>query len=170
MSTPLWGEREPLARAREDRRAPGRSFTPSPPLYRWWWGGVGWWCGGPTATIDIPTFLCYGTTQGTPGSFIIWQGIILPRALCPRICLLFCRVAARRVAFVFVPVLVRGSRRIVVWYSVLACCMFDNFPAVLCVSRPGSVWFAFLYGAFTLYLFPVVFQAAPGDPVPLRLI
>lgn len=39
MSTPLWGEREPLARARGDRRTPGRSFTPSPLSIG---GGVGW--------------------------------------------------------------------------------------------------------------------------------
>lgn len=43
MSTPLWGERESLARARGDRRAPGRSFTPSPLSIG---GGVVGWGGG----------------------------------------------------------------------------------------------------------------------------
>lgn len=43
MSTPLWGEREPLARARGDRRAQGHCTTLSPLFIG---GGVVGWGGG----------------------------------------------------------------------------------------------------------------------------
>lgn len=128
-------------------------------------GGVvgGWWGGGPTATIDIPTFLCYGTAPGTTLAVCFFLYIARDK-FTPAAFRSYMQAYWRRIGaacyFRIVPGAVRGSRRIVVWYSVLVCCVFDTFPAVWCVSRRRSRGFTFLCGAFTLYLFPVVFLPA----------
>lgn len=96
----------------------------------------------------VPRFLLYiARNKFTPGTVSAYMPAVLP--CCGAVC-----------AFVCVPGAVRGSIRTMVWYDVLVCCVFDAFPVVWCVSRRRSVWFTFLYGAFMLYLFPVVFQAA----------
>lgn len=133
---------------------------------------MGWWCGGPTATIDIPTSLCYGTAPGTalavcfllyiamdnftPGTVSAYMPAILP--CCGAAC-----------AFVFVPVLVRGSRRIVVWYSVLVCCMLSRSRR--CGVFPGGVPCGLL--SFTVLLHSICSRwysrqlPDRGDPVLL---
>ena len=143
---------------------------------------MGWWCGGPTVIIDIPTFLCYGTAPGTalavcfflyiamdkftPGTVSAYMLAILP--CCGAVC-----------CFVFVPGAVRGSIRTMVVYGVMVCCALSlsrrcgvfpgGVPACLrsfmvclpsicswCVSRrrvPCSRRSLFLYGC-SAFLFP----------------
>lgn len=143
------GEREPLARARGDRRAPGHCTTPSPPLYRWW-------CGGGGGVVDrlrslifqrsyamvphrVPRILLYiAKDKFTPGTVSAYMPAVLP--CCGAVC-----------AFVFVPVLVRGSRRIVVWYNVLVCCVLSRSRR--CGVFPGRVPVALL--SFTVLLWCV---------------
>lgn len=83
----------------------------------------------------------------TPGTVSAYMPAILPccGAAC---CFCVCAGSGAR----FNPY--NGS----VWCNGVLCVV--TFPAVWCVSRRRSLWFTFLYGAFTLYLFPVVFQAA----------
>ena len=110
-----------------------------------------------------------GYRVGGGVSFYILQRINLPRAPCPRICRTFCRVAARCVAFVFVPGAVRGSRRIVVWYSVMVCCVLSRSRR--CGVSPGGVPCGLL--SFTVLLHSICSRwysrrlPDRGDPVPL---
>lgn len=127
---------------------------------------MGWWCGGPTAIIDIPMFLCYGTAPGTALAVCFFLYIAWDK-FTPGTVSAYMQGYWRRIgavcSFVFVPVLVRGSIRTMVVYGVMVCWCVGVFPAVWCVSRRRSVWFTFLYGAFVVCLLPVVFQAAPGS-------
>lgn len=109
MSPPLWGEREPLARARGDRRAPGRSFTPSPLSIG---GGVVGWGGGVVDRLQllifqhsyamvphrVPRWLCvsfYIRDKFTPGTVSAYMLAVLP--CCGLWCgLLFCASGGAR--------------------------------------------------------------------------
>lgn len=182
MSTPLWGEREPLARAREDRRAPGRSFTPSPFSIG---GGVvgGWWCGGPTAGPVLAGLAGQGTTQGTPGSFIIWPWENSPLWPSGRVCqccglwcgLLLCASGGARSwptmvgcgVWCFVALCPLCVWWWCWWFLPCALFLFAGALPLLCVQRvPGAVlapvWWLLSAGPGSCLLVPA------GEGLPVR--